>query len=41
MRLIPKIEGIDAEDAADHVADPADGGVLPFWAREEQQHCQF
>ena len=27
MRLIPKIEGIDAEDAADHVADPADGEV--------------
>ena len=31
MRLIPKIEGIDAEDAADHVADPADGEVsYPF-----------
>ena len=28
MRLIPKIEGIDAED---HVADPADGEVsYPF-----------
>ena len=31
MRLIPKIEGIDAEDAADHMADPADGEVsYPF-----------
>ena len=27
MRLIPKIEGIDAKDAADHVADPANGEV--------------
>ena len=31
MRLIPKIEGIDAEDAADHVADLADKEVSdPF-----------
>ena len=31
MKLIQKMEGIDAEDAADHVADPADGEVsFPF-----------
>ena len=31
MRLIPKIDGIDTEDAADHVADPVDGEVsYPF-----------
>ena len=31
MKLIPKMEGIDAEDAADHVADPTDIEVsFPF-----------
>ena len=31
MKLIPRMDGIDADDAAEHVADPSDGNIsFPF-----------
>ena len=27
MKLIPRMDGIDADDAAKHVADPSDGNI--------------
>lgn len=31
MKLIPRLDGIDADDAAEHVADPSDGNIsFPF-----------
>ena len=42
LKSIPRLESIDAEDAADHVADPEDGIVIfPFTATIHNKTTQM
>ena len=42
LKSIPRLESIDAEDAADHVADPEDGIVsFPFTATIHNKTAQM